>query len=473
MRRFIAAATLLVIVAGVCATEAHAQSDSLSNLIPSKVFSRIRLDPSPPGTAGAGGHSAHFDIFNQQYGSAGDADAIYENQTELAAELNRQLGSQLSTFPLGSSAGGFSFTLDPTLGTFSRSSDSFGPLFAQRAFTVGRNRLSLGMNYLRRTFDSYEGRSLPDADIKLYFPHNDCCGLQPAPTPDGTTLNLFFEGDVIEAGLGLNMDSTTVTMFGNYGITDRFDVGVAVPIINVDMKTELHLRIMRLSTQSDVRVHSFDGQGLDTETLPDAGSATGIGDVTIRGKVRFFDAAGGGLALAADLRLPTGDELDLLGTGATQFTATFIGSGLVGKFSPHVNIGYTVSGDISDEAKANFLAAPPDEFDYTFGADIAVTPRFTVAGDFIGRTLFDVGRLIDTDLTFRFRTTNGGPDQSTVVSAFGTEPGNLTLLTASAGVKFNLTRTVLFSASVLFALNDVGLRDAFTPVLGLDYTFGK
>ena len=161
MRRLFIAAALLVVWAGVWASEAHAQTDSLSNLIPSKIFSQIRLNPSPPGTVGAP-HSAHFDIFNQQYGSlSGDALTIYTSQVNLAAELNRQIGSQLSTFPLGSSAGGFSFTLDPTLGTFSRSTDSFGPLFAQRAYTVGRNRFSLGMNYLRRTFDSYRGAQSP------------------------------------------------------------------------------------------------------------------------------------------------------------------------------------------------------------------------------------------------------------------------------------------------------------------------
>ena len=173
------------------------------------------------------------------------------------------------------------------------------------------------------------------------------------------------------------------------------------------------------------------------------------------------------------LRLPTGDELDLLGTGATQFTLTFIGSGRYGKVAPHVNVGYTFSSGISDEAEDNFVVAPSDEFDFTFGADIAVKPRLTVAADFIGRTLVDVRRLIDTDLTFRYTTTNGGPVQSSVVPALATESGSLTLLLGSAGVKFNLTKTVLFSASVLFALNDVGLRDAITPVLGLDYTFGK
>ena len=35
-----------------------------------------------------------------------------------------------------------------------------------------------------------------------------------------------------------------------------------------------------------------------------------------------------------DLRLPTGDEEDLLGTGATQARLTVIGSGSFGRFAP-------------------------------------------------------------------------------------------------------------------------------------------
>lgn len=475
MQRFITAAALLACIGGAAAP-ARAQSDSLSNLIPSKIFSSIRLNPSPPGTAGAP-HTAHFDILNSQYGRPqGEAADIYNSQTNLAAELNRQIGSELSTSPLGSSAGGFSFTLDPTLGTFSRSTDSFGPLFAQRAYTAGRGRLSLGMNYLRRTYDSYEGESLRNADLKFYFPHNDCCPNQTPsgdPVGDSSLLTPFFEGDVIEARLGLNLDTATVTFFANYGITDRFDVGVAVPITNVDMKTDLRLRILRLATTTQSLIHSFDGQGSDHETLDENGSASGIGDIVFRGKLRFLDKPGGGLAVSADLRIPSGDELDLLGTGATQFTTTLIGSGQMGVVSPHANIGYTWSGGVSEEAEHNYLAAPPDEFDYTFGADIVVTPRFTAAGDLIGRTLFDARRLVDTDLTFRYTTTAGGPIQSTILPAFGTRTGNLTLLLASAGAKFNITRTLLFSASVLIALNDAGLRDAITPTFGFDYTFGK
>ena len=44
-------------------------------------------------------------------------------------------------------------------------------------------------------------------------------------------------------------------------------------------------------------------------------NATGIGDITVRTKFAFTDQGADGVGLLFDLRLPTGDEENLLGTG--------------------------------------------------------------------------------------------------------------------------------------------------------------
>jgi hypothetical protein len=44
--------------------------------------------------------------------------------------LNSLIAAQVSSFPLASSAGGFSWAFDSALGTLTRVSDSFGPVFA-------------------------------------------------------------------------------------------------------------------------------------------------------------------------------------------------------------------------------------------------------------------------------------------------------------------------------------------------------
>src|SRR5688500_3688024 len=81
--------------------------------------------------------------------------------------IAQALSTQLSTFPLGSSAGGFAWTFDPGAGAFTRSSASFGPTFAERALTVGRGKLNFGVNYQRTTYDDFEGLSLRDREIRF------------------------------------------------------------------------------------------------------------------------------------------------------------------------------------------------------------------------------------------------------------------------------------------------------------------
>ena len=57
---------------------------------------------------------------------------------------------------------------------------------------------------------------------------------------------------------------------------------------------------------------------------------------------------------ALDLRLPTGDKDNLLGTGATQAQFMFVASGELGVLSPHMNFGYTFS---SGETSAAAVSA--------------------------------------------------------------------------------------------------------------------
>src|SRR6266542_4494254 len=60
---------------------------------------------------------------------------------------------QLSSFPLASSAGGFTYRFDPELGVLTRTTDSFGPIYTERADTIGQGRFNFGVNYSSFTFD--------------------------------------------------------------------------------------------------------------------------------------------------------------------------------------------------------------------------------------------------------------------------------------------------------------------------------
>lgn len=452
---------LVLLLAGwAVLVPAAAQAHTLlSELLLKVLLSDIVLAP-PTGPFGS--HEAHF----RPILSTGEVVPGFQiNQLEVPLAINSIVAAQLGTIPLGSSSGGFSYTFNPALGTFSRESSTFGSAFAERALTAGRGRFNAGFNFQRATYDTLEGANLRNGDVHVYLVHQDCCapentsGAPPAP---------FFEGDVIENRLSLNLTSSTFSAYMNYGVSDRLDIGVVVPAVTVRMRASAHARVMRLATGESSGLHSFPGGGTEA-TINESSSAQGIGDILLRSKYRFFDAAGGGLAAGVDLRLPTGDSEQLLGTGGAQLKLAFIGSMASGPFSPHVNLGYTFSRG----TEATLLSVSPDvpdEFSYAAGFDAAVSARATVSFDVTGRTLRKLGRLVPVARQFPY-VTQGGAFGTATFEEFARRPGDLTLLVGAAGVRFNPRGNFLVSAQVLLPMTSGGLRDRVTPVIGMDYSF--
>jgi hypothetical protein len=297
-------------------------------------------------------------------------------------------------------------------------------------------------------------------------------------TPDGTLLNPFFEGDVIEAALSLNVSTDMVALFGNYGLTNRWDVGIAVPFVRVEMDASVLATIKRLATASNPLIHTFEAgnPNATTRTFQSSGSATGIGDIELRTKYRVFDFPAGGLAAAVDVRLPTGNEADLLG-GSTQVKAFVVESAGSDRLTQHVNVGYTFSSNSTSTITGGSQPIPsptfPDEVNYAVGLEYVVHPKVTAIGDIVGRNLRDVGRLELAEKTFSFQPGGAPPPPVATMQfqEFQPKPGNLNLLYGTAGIKWNPVGNVLISGSVLFPLNDAGLKSRLTTIIGLDYAF--
>ena len=100
-----------------------------------------------------------------------------------------------------------------------------------------------------------------------------------------------------------------MTFTGNYGVSDRIDVGVAIPFLRLDLQGE--------------RVDTYRGQAFVQAT--GSVSASGLGDIVARVKYNVLRNSASGLAIGAETRLPTGDEDNLLGSGETSFTPRVIG----------------------------------------------------------------------------------------------------------------------------------------------------
>lgn len=431
-------------VAGLLAARASGQAFNLRDLLTE--FLREGITLAPP-TAPFPSHEAHF--------IAGDSP-----QFGAVQQFSAGIANQLSSFPIASSAGGFTYRFDPALGVFTRTADSFGPVYAERAATIGKGKFNLGLNYSHYTFDRIDDLALRDGELRLVFTHEDV-------NRDANNLQPWFEGDVITARLFLKIETDITAFVVSYGVTDRLDLGVAVPLVHVDLDAQADATIQRIATSTSAPdIHLFVN-GSTSETFRRSGSASGVGDVVLRGKFQLVRGERGGLSIAEDLRLPTGEERDLLGTGATQAKTFLIGSLHLGTFSPHVNAGYTWSSNTDDDTEI------PDEISYTAGFDWAVSPRMTFAVDVLGRNFVNSRVVRVVDATFQANTNPGGPP-NIVTATFPrlvAEEGDSNALLGSVGLKINPFGNVLLTVNGLFRLNREGLQDDFAPLVGVDWSF--
>jgi Putative MetA-pathway of phenol degradation len=458
---------------------AQSTDAGLANLVPDLILRGITLPGgSDPGTP----HGGHFTLGDPTAGGSQAASLADADTVRAVAAFSDRLRSQFAIFPLGSSTGGFTFSFDEGTLIYTRSRESFGPAFVERAATIGRKKLSVGFGYQHSRFDEFAGQELGDGTIKFFLPHTDCCsGAVPPPSEDIPGM----ESDIMQVDLLLNATTDTFAAFVNYGVTDHLDIGVAIPFTRVDLEANLHAHILRLSTVDNSRVHTFvQNDDVSEKIFTKSGSATGIGDIVFRSKYNFLHGDKVDVAAALDLRLPTGDENELLGVGTTQAKFFAILSSTRGRLSPHVNLGFTISGKGSQDLLYGIEPlGVSDEFNYAGGVEYVAHPRLTLLADFIGRTLFDAGNIELESRTFTFRVGAAAgattPQQTSSTNPITGEPyrqlalrsGNLSQLLGATGFKFNVASNLLVMAHVLFPFNDAGLTDRMTLAFGVDYAF--
>ena len=332
-------------------------------------------------------------------------------QTTLNQTLTSAIATQLTVLPTISPSSGFTYKYDAEAGAFVRSTTSFGPIYAERAETVGRGNIAFGASYQRFRFSNIDGIDLHN--VPAVFFHIPDTG--PGSTP------LTYEADVVQTtnNINLNMDSTI--MYGSVGLTDRLDVSVAVPLVSVRMGVTSTATLVRVSgptfTLPGVGVlpnpHRFtaDPNSL-TNSYVSNGSASGIGDVIFRVKGNAWHGNRVGLSLGVDVRTPTGNARELLGSGAVGIKPFVVVSAAGKHFAPHINAGYQWNGksilagdltgaEISEDSAgvAMIQNGPavkrrlPSQLFYTVGADIGVTKSLTVAVDYLGQTLINAPRV--------------------------------------------------------------------------------
>jgi hypothetical protein len=388
--------------------------------------------PLPTGAT----HSSHFNSgFESEFSQFGTA-----------------LTSQIVSLPIPPPASGFTYQFDPNLGVFSRTTTSFGPILSERAETIGARRVSIGFAYQRLSFDSIEGIDLNS--VPAVFTHDDAA-------------LLGGREDIVTTVNAIDAEVSRSAAVISYGVTNRLDVSIALPIVTADLVVTSDATIQRIGT-TNPETHFFRSMDDTVGTrrrFTAFGHASGPGDVTVRLKGTLNKGARQGLALGADLRLPTGDERNLLGTGAPGVSPFLAWSGNFGALSPHLNAGYQWNGEsiLGGEPGSGEARDLPDLALYSAGAVIEVHPRVTAAVDVLGRYIIDSPRLRREDFH--------ALDNRSVFPNITFTSGSFNEISAAAGLKINVVGRLLVDLNLLVRLNSEGLRDKISPLIGLEYAF--
>lgn len=113
-------------------------------------------------------------------------------------------------------------------------------------------------------------------------------------------------------GVAVEETASELAAVGSYGITEEIDIVVGMPY------------------------QWTKAEGAGSEVFDE----TGVSDMSIELKWRFYDNDGLSLAMKPAVSLPTGDEQKGLGNGRASYGVTFITTKSSGPWEFHFNLGY-------------------------------------------------------------------------------------------------------------------------------------
>jgi hypothetical protein len=370
--------------------------------------------------------------------------------------LTNSIGSNVANVPVSASSGGETFRFEGA--TPVHTSISAGPIYAERAQTLGSGRLFMSLS---RTGLHYETlRGVPLDAVRLAFTHANV----DFPNCDaifGGDCSIYgipdFENEVIDFTLGLDVNVDVTAFALTYGVNDRIDLGVVLPVVKTSLRGTSTATIIPFGVDGPPP-HFFSGTEDDPVLSASRfveGSSSGLGDVSARVKVNLREASPVSLAILAEGRFPTGSEEDLRGSGAVALRGLGILSARLGDFSPHANIGYQYRGRELD----------PDVFLLTAGFDQLLSSWATLAADLISE--FPIGT---SEIPVPEDAVLEEPFRRTIRTSSIPERRD-DIINASLGLKLTIPRAVTFVANGAFPLNRGGMRPDVLWTVGAEYTF--
>jgi hypothetical protein len=400
--------------------------------------------------------------------------------------LGNAIGSQVANqIPALSTSAGYTYEWNPELEVLERSAKTFGPLFSERAVTLGRNKFNLNVSYTYIKFEEFNGQNLDKLTNKVekaFVPETGTTqyfglfrGFQDVNDPNLTRL----AGDRVT--LDLDLEAQLFDFSFTYGVLDNLDVNVDIPVLRTYARSAVQEtlpdpRCLGVSEDCDVALDTLGGDNNGFFLLPEQVSRAtklGVGDIHLRTKwapvtkpVR--------LAGLLDLALPTGDPADFQGTGDTRLATSLIASkDVFSIFELHSQGGVEFNCNDVDRSQARYAAGVT--------AQLASFMALTV--DFLGRSEFgsqaripNAGRLPAVRKIDGVDTLTQPLDELTDDDNFKGQPLFVDIkrndvLDLAVGGRFAIGDRAMIIANFLIPLNQDGLRADFIPTVGAEINF--
>jgi hypothetical protein len=428
-------AVMLGLVAAVASADALAAQTPRTAITKLFTFGTcgepLCLDLAPDSVSGVN-HGLHFIKATETSGGT------------VISYLTSAIGFSVSNTPITSSSSGTTFRFAG--GVPVTTSTSGGPIFGERAQTLGRGRWFMGFGFSQVQFERLNGVSL--GDIRFNFRHENRPPLDTVGVPS-------FERDFVQMKLDVAVNLLVASFSATYGLLDGVDVGVTVPFVRTSVSGHSSAEIFLVGGDT---LHRFAGTGTDpvlTATSSAAGVASGLGDIESHLKIRVVQGERIGIALLGSARFATGDENNLLGAGAASARVRGIASARLGSFNPHAYLGYTVRGG----------SLQTNSVDGNAGFDNLLAPWATMAFDVLGS--WQVGSSkISLPQPVQYNAPFPYTLQVTNVPSRRDD-----FLSMSMGFKFRTRRGIQIVTNALFPLRDAGLQPLVMWTGGLEYNF--
>ena len=374
--------------------------------------------------------------------------------TALSIAINSSIATQLTELPIPSASVG-TVSIQKAGNPFGVPFDNLGPILTDRPDTVGIHHLFAGFSYQRFNFNAIDGNSFGSLPI----------GYTAAFTSSNGDALTVYGSQTANVNFHLNQYVGSLT----YGLTKTTDVSVVVPFSDVS----LNVTTSNFQTYLyDANANQYSNESLKAgTTIPASGSASGVGDVIVSVKQSLLGQEGRppAVAVGADFRIPSGDALNYLGSGAFGFNL----HGLFeyrSKLSPHLKLGYQWnSGSQLVNIFATSKTALPGGLQYDAGADYRLHRKLTLAADILGSQSVNTVSLVSNKVSLTPAPSANSGINASYVLVLDTVPDTYTSVNFSGGLKYRPIPHWIFYGNVLVPINNVGLRSDPVPLVGISF----